>query len=683
MDISEIRGIGPKKREALRKIGICDTADLLSHFPIAYQDRSRITKIAEAVPGREYLMEVTILQIREWKRQARGTKMTEMTVTDGTESMKLIFFVSSYFLKNAWPGRICQVYGRLERNGSTFQMNHPDLSFDIHPGAQGILPVYQTVKGISQNQMRELVRVALDELGEDCEFIPEPLLAERKVAGRRFALENIHFPAGRKAWAAARYRLIYEELLLFRTGIALLRGSRDRDQERARGIAFPHDDYVREFADSLGYELTPAQKRVIGEIENDMEADRQMERLLQGDVGSGKTAVAAAVLYKAVRNGCQGALMAPTELLAEQHYRKFRELFEPMHIRVGCLMGSQKKSEKDQIRRQLAEGEIDLVTGTHALIQEDVVFSNLGLVVTDEQHRFGVNQRVSLSAKGTYPDILVMTATPIPRSLAVVLFGEQDISVIDELPAGRRPVETRMIHQSSREKLYRRIAKQAKEGHQVYVVAPLVEDSEAIDARSAESVYEELSAMYAGDNLTVGLVHGAMKPAEKEAAMRNFVSGEIQILVATVVIEVGIDVPAATIIVIENAERFGLAQLHQLRGRVGRGSEQSYCFLITDAEEGPGRERLEILVETNNGFVAAEKDLQMRGPGDFFGTRQHGLPEFHVADLLKNADLLSAASEDLSRLLQEDPSLSLPEHQALKQAALERYGSVSLTSLGI
>lgn len=683
MKISQLKGIGPKRQQELEKIGLYTTSDLRTHFPHSYQDRSRIVRIADAVPGSICFMEVTVLRIRSWKPSGRGRKMTEITVTDGTGNMKLIFFVSSYFLNNLQVGLVCRVFGKVEQNGSVLQMNHPDISSAEELQEDPILPVYQTGKGISQNQMRGMVKTALRELDGSRDFIPEWIRTGRKLAGHQYALENIHFPASRKAWAAARYRLVYEELLLFQCGLQMLRGHREREARMLQGIAFPHDDYVRIFADSLEYELTGAQKRVIEEIEADMESDRQMERLLQGDVGSGKTAVAAAVLFKAVKDGCQGALMAPTDLLAEQHYQKFCDLFEPFGIRVGHLSGSLKKSEKDRIKAELAEGTIDLVVGTHALIQPDVTFCNLGLVVTDEQHRFGVNQRIAFSGKGISPDILVMTATPIPRSLAVVLFGDLSISVIDELPAGRKPIETRIIHQKTRKKLYHRIGGMALKGHQVYVVAPLVSDSEAIDARSAESVYEELTGLFRERGIQVGLVHGAMKQADKESVMRDFAQGRIQVLVATVVIEVGIDVPAATIMVIENAERFGLAQLHQLRGRVGRGAEQSYCFLVSDTEQKISRERLEIMTKTNDGFAAADKDLQMRGPGDFFGTRQHGLPELKMADLVKNADILAAVSQDLSKLMEEDPDLQDPENQLLKKAAEALYGDRNGSNLGI
>ncbi len=683
MDISRIKGIGPKKLEALEKMGIHDTSDFLVHFPMSYQDRSHVTRISEAVPGMEYFMDVTVLQIREWYRRGNGRKMTEITVTDGTGNMKLIFFVSSYFLKTIHKGDSIKIYGKTEQNGMDLQMNHPDISINDGRIETGILPVYQTVKGISQNQMRDMVRLALSELDDESEWIPASILDKRRIAGRKYALENMHFPSGRSAWAAARYRMVYEELFLFQTGLFLLKERRAGMKNQSKGISFPHDHYTGEFMNTLEYELTNAQKRVIGEIEKDMESDRQMERLLQGDVGSGKTAVAAAVLYKAVKNGYQGALMVPTELLAEQHYEKFHLLFEPYGIHTGFLSGSQTKKEKDSIKKRLAEGEMDLVIGTHALLQPDVEFSNLGLVVTDEQHRFGVSQRLALSFKGAYPDILVMTATPIPRSLAVILFGDMDLSVIDELPSGRLPVETRIIQGKTRNRLYHWIGDMAQEGHQAYVVAPLVADSESVDARSAEGVYGELNDMFNGRGITVGLVHGAMKPSEKEAVMRRFAAGEIQILVATVVIEVGIDVPAATVIVIENAERFGLAQLHQLRGRVGRGREQSWCFLVTDTDNENGRKRIEILTETNDGFVAAEKDLEMRGPGDFFGTRQHGLPVLRTADPVKHAAILSDVSRDVAELLQNDPQLSLMENQVLKKKVLEVYGEIPFTSVGL
>lgn len=680
-EISDIKGIGEKKREALLSIGIADSEALLKYYPASYQDRSHVTKIRDLKPGGEFLIEAAIVRAARWNMHRRNGQVIDLTAADDSGEIRLRFFSSPYVGKYARNGFTYKIYGKVtETSGKRLEMVQPDIA-RVSDSEEGIVPVYRLPKGFSQKLMRSAVRQMLDSLDDDLETLPEDLIEKRHIAGFAFAVRNIHFPAGREAYRAARFRIIYEEMFLFAVGLDMLSGRMDNAGSVSTGIAFPHDDYIREFQNSLGYELTDAQKRAACEIENDMESPVQMQRLLQGDVGSGKTAVAACALYKAVKDGCQGALMAPTELLASQHYEKFARLFGPLGITVGLLSGSQKPAEKREMRSLIESGMIDVVIGTHAVIQEDVQFSNLGLVITDEQHRFGVNQRIKLASKGANPDVLVMTATPIPRSLAVVIFAGMPVSVLDELPSGRRPIITKTVRSAKRGSVYEKLGEAARKGRQAYVVAPLVSDSEYIDAYSAEGLARELSVKF--PDVEVGLLHGAMKPAEKDDVMRRFASGEIKILVATVVIEVGIDVPNATIMVIENAERFGLAQMHQIRGRVGRGSEQSYCYLIVENDSGPGAERADVLASTSDGFEIAERDLEMRGPGEFFGTRQHGLPELRIGDPVRHGRILRMASEDAEAVLHEDPMLLSEKYSLLRDAVKKLYGSITDENIGI
>lgn len=681
-EISQLKGVGPKRLEAFASMGITDGKDLLGAYPVSYQDRTNIRKIGELKAGDECLIEAVIARAARWYASRTRSSVVDLTAVDDSGEIKLRFFSRPYIAGYARDGFTYKIYGKVtETRGKRLEMVQPDIARASDSDQEGILPFYRLPKGLSQKVMRNAVREMLDSLDESYETLPEGLLEKRHMAGCAFAVRNIHFPSSREAYAAARFRIVYEEMFLFAAGLGILSGRMEETAPVTTGIAFPHDDYTGEFQRSLGYELTDAQKRAVKEIEDDMESASQMQRLLQGDVGSGKTAVAASVLYKAAKDGCQGALMAPTELLASQHYEKFRKLFEPLGVRVGFLSGSQKLAEKREMKRLIADGRIDIVIGTHAVIQDDVEFSNLGLVITDEQHRFGVNQRVSLASKGASPDVLVMTATPIPRSLAVVIFAGMPVSILDELPAGRKPIITETFSKAERGRAYEKLGQAAAEGRQAYVVAPLVSDSEFIDAHSAESLAAEMSSKFPG--VKVGLLHGAMKAAEKDAVMQDFAAGKIQILVSTVVIEVGIDVPNATIMLIENAERFGLAQMHQLRGRVGRGSQQSYCYLIVENDSGLGAERAQVLASTSDGFEIAERDLEMRGPGEFFGTRQHGIPELRIANPAKHGRILQMASEDAEALLREDPSLSDPQNAGVKAAVEKLYGRVPEENIGI
>lgn len=665
MELSDIKGIGRKKQELLAGMGICTLEDMLTYFPVSYEDHTGITPAAELKPGGNFYVLVTVRRIL--RGRGRGG-FVKIAAEDGTGTLEIVFFRASYMASSFRVGENYYVYGKVTKSGSTLQMIHPGSVEPEEQADRRILPVYRASRGVSQKDLRRVTEAALAELSEDEETLPRSILEKRHVAGRTAALRNIHFPADRKSYAAARYRLIYEELFLFQTGMNLLTGS---SSEKIRGFAFPHDDYIWEFEDYLGFRLTGAQKKVLEEIEHDMESDTQMQRLLQGDVGSGKTAVAAAVLYKAARNGCQGALMAPTELLASQHYQDFQKLFRDTGLKIGYLVSGMDRKQREEMLRGMEDGSISVVVGTHALIQEEVRFADLGVVVTDEQHRFGVRQRVGLAAKGMNPDNLVMTATPIPRSLAAVLYNGMDLSVIDELPAGRKPVITKALSLRSRNSVYRQVEEHLRAGEQVYVVAPLITDSEQVDAASAESVYRALRERF--PDHPSGLVHGGMKQSEKDAVMKAFANGQIRILAATVVIEVGINVPSATVMVIENAERFGLAQLHQLRGRVGRSSKQSFCYLLTDEHSGLGMERAKVLASTQDGFAIAEKDLEMRGPGDLTGTRQHGVPQLFVSDLLSHSRIYEAAREDVEAMFKEDPSLRQTEHGAVGERAVKMF----------
>lgn len=616
--------------------------------------------------------------------------------------MEIIFFNARYLADNIKQGEEYFFYGRAKVDEGPYtkkkiQMIHPEFSKVSKASLKGIIPVYPLTAGLSQNEMRKWQKQAA-QIWQIEEFMPDEILEKNNLCPLEHALKNIHFPGSaqeekdstkcrtsdkdadwgmegesevsknigheRQALKEAKFRLIFDELFLLQLGLQIMKNKAASDK---KGLAMKAA--AQDFINSFPYSLTDAQTRVIKEIESDMERDRPMNRLIQGDVGSGKTAVAEAALYKAVRSGFQGIMMAPTELLARQHFEELKRRFKGFKnssgrpIRVDCLTGSLTAAEKRKVLSAIKSGETDIIIGTHAVIQPDVTFKNAGLVITDEQHRFGVLQRGSLAEKGRSPDIMVMTATPIPRTLAVVLFGELDVSVIDEKPAGRRDIITKSTDISKRTLVYDFVRKEVEKGRQAYVVAPLIEESESIEAKSAEEIYEELKKLM--PDKTIALLHGAKKQKEKDAVMEGFVGGITDILVSTVVIEVGIDVPNASVMVIENAERFGLAQLHQLRGRVGRGESQSYCILINGPNknqndstgESVASKRAGIMTESTDGFYIAEKDLELRGPGEFSGTRQHGIPDLHVADLVKHMKIFEEIKEQAEDILNKDPQL--------------------------
>jgi len=668
-EVSALRGVGPARAKALSRLGIETLGGFIRFYPRAYEDRTRFSPISALVPGASVCVTATVAAPPRLHRISGGRDLVKARAVDDTGALDITFFNRAYVKNQLVPGRTYIFFGEVTGTARRPEMINPIFEPADKPQATGrLVPVYPLSAGLTQSFMASCARRALDALGDTPKDpLPVDILQTYKLASLRFALENIHFPSSAEALEIARRRLVFEELFIFSAALSYMRRGRKSAEGRALG---EHD--LEEFFSKLPFTLTNAQKRAIREATADMRRGVPMSRLVQGDVGSGKTVVAAACCWYAWKSGCQSAFMAPTEILAAQHEKTLIRLLEPHGIRVALLTGSLPAKRKRTVLEQLQLGEIDVVVGTHALISEGVKFYDLALVVTDEQHRFGVNQRSALSRKGEHPHVLVMSATPIPRTLALILYGDLDISVIDELPPGRTPVETYAVGERMRARVYNFVRKLVSEGRQVYIVCPMVEESEAadLDLKSVSEYAEHLRKNVFPD-LSVGLVHGKLRPNEKDAVMSDFAAGKIDILVATTVIEVGVDVPNATLMIVENADRFGLSQLHQLRGRVGRGQHKSYCILFEGGGGEVARERLKILTETTDGFKIAEEDLRLRGPGDFFGSRQHGLPGLRIASLATDMAALSLAQKAAHDLLEKDPELKLPEHQVLKNAVEE------------
>ena len=658
--ITTLRGVGPKKAKALEKLKIRTLEDFLCFYPREYEDRREVRSIETLTDGETALIRGQI-QLIVKNGYAYGKKRTiKLLVSDQTSSIELIFFHSSYLEKSLNKDVLYEFYGKVTSKAGRLQMVHPDFHRFQENGESGILPIYPLTQGLSQSDLRRWQREACHLIPNLTDYLPSEIQKRNRVCSLSYAISNIHFPGDPQKVKEAKFRLIFDELFLLQLGLLKVK---EGLKQNSKGIAFGNKFPVSDFTNSFPYELTNAQKKVLAEIEQDMETTAVMNRLVQGDVGSGKTAVAAAAIYKAVRSGYQAVLMAPTELLARQHYATFLELCKPFSIEVSLLTGSMPQKERKEVLASLSDGRTQVCIGTHAVIQPEVEFQKLGLVITDEQHRFGVNQRSILTRKGENPDTLVMTATPIPRTLAVILYGDLSLSAIDEMPPGRKPVITKAVPLENREWAYSFLRKEIQTGRQAYIVAPLIEDSDQLDAKSATQLYEEVSEQFKGHS--IALLHGGMKQSEKDRIMEEFYANRIAILVSTVVIEVGINVPNATIMLIENADRFGLATLHQLRGRVGRGEFQSTCILISEGKTELAKERAKILSETNDGFLIAEKDLELRGPGEFFGTKQHGIPELRLADLAKHIRILELVRKEASDILKKDPGLTQTENRAL------------------
>ena len=662
--LDTLPGIGPARARGLEKLGLVTVEDLLRCYPRSYEDRRKFSTVAAAPVDIPVCLELLVAEPPRLSRIRKGLELVKARLVDDTGSLTATFFNQTYMKDALRPGETYIVYGRVEGPPGRRQMTNPVCERSDRVRFTGcILPVYALTHGISNNLLAGLARRCVDECaGQLEEVLPGPLRREHALAAAEFACRNIHFPRDEEALELARRRLIFEELFYLTCGMALLRTRRDE----AAGVPFAIPP-VEEFLALLPFPLTGAQRRVMDEIAADVSAGPPMNRLVQGDVGSGKTMVAAYGAWLAAKNGRQCALMAPTELLAEQHFRSLAPLLEQAGLRVGLLTGAVKGRARKELLAALAAGELDLLIGTHALLSEGVDYADLGLVITDEQHRFGVAQRAALSAKARRPPhVLVLSATPIPRTLSLVIYGDLDVSVIDELPPGRTPVQTFVVGEDKRQRMYGFVRKLVGEGRQAYIVCPAVEEGEDEGAGlKAATTYAQGLQTEVFPDLRVGLVHGKMKPREKDAVMTAFAGGELDVLVSTTVIEVGVDVPNAALMVVENADRFGLSQLHQLRGRVGRGKHQSYCVLVTSTRNPDSRARLKVLTKTTDGFQIAEEDLKLRGPGDFFGQRQHGLPQLRIADLAGDMRVLKEAQLAAQELLERDPGLKLPEHAPL------------------
>ena len=679
--VTSVKGVGPAVAERLATLGLATVRDLLWHFPRLYQDRSNLTPIAAARPGALEALCGTVREakVAHWRR--RGGVLTA-TIEDETGRIHAMWFGMPYLKKQLKPGTRLVLWGKatLGKRGLTVLAPEFELLGDDEPlHAQRIVPIYPASAGIGQKRFRRILRAALDGFrGQAPDVLPDDLCQQRRLLPIAQALEQIHFPETMKAAELARKRLVYEEFFTLETAIALRKRGIQADVE---GIAFDIPPKVdRRIRQRFPFRLTGAQERAIAEIAADMRRPQPMNRLLQGDVGAGKTVVAAYAMLAAIADGHQAALMAPTEILAEQHHRTLSTLLKGSRVRTLLHLGGATAATRREKLAAIAVGEVDLVVGTHALIQRDVEFARLGLVVVDEQHKFGVLQRAALRWKGARPDCLVMTATPIPRSLALTVFGDLDLSTLDELPPGRQPIATRIVTPKDRLAAFRLVRRELAEGRQAFVVYPLVEESETSDLKSATAMVRKLQRDAFPDH-AVGLLHGQMKGDEKQARMAAFRDGETRVLVCTTVVEVGVDVPNATVMAIEHADRYGLSQLHQLRGRIGRGAHHSHCLLLVD--EAGASDKLAVLAETTDGFRIAEEDLQRRGPGEFLGTRQHGLPPLAVGDCAQDIELLMTARADAFALVDGDPKLRKRAHRALRLAVRDRYAPViELASVG-
>ena len=671
--LTDFPGVGEVRAKKLEKLGLVRCADLISYFPRDYEDRRQVYSIRSAPLGQKVCISAMAAEHPRLSRIRKGLDLVKLKVVDQAGALHITFFNQGYVERALRAGEEYIFYGVVEEQGSRRTMVNPIFERVGKQNFTGcIVPVYPLTAGITNHLLCTLTQQAVAACAQDMpETLPRGVRLDHELAQAEFSYRNIHFPESFQALELARRRLTFEELFYLSAGLAMLKGRRGD----VLGCAIPSRP-MEEFLARLPFPLTGAQRRVMEEISRDMASGRPMNRLVQGDVGSGKTVVAAYAAWLAAGAGYQSALMAPTEVLAEQHFRSLSALLEPAGVRVGLLTGSITPAGKKKVRQALAAGEIDLIIGTHALLSQGVEFAKLGLMVADEQHRFGVAQRAALAAKGDSPHVLVMSATPIPRTLALIIYGDLDVSVIDELPPGRTPVETYVVREDKRARMYNFVRRLVGEGRQVYIICPAVEentegtmqnvewegDGPALDLKAVTTYAKKLQTEVFPD-LRVDFLHGKMKPREKEAVMAAFAAGETQVLVSTTVIEVGVDVPNAALIIIENAERFGLSQLHQLRGRVGRGKHQSYCVLITNTRSVEAMQRLRTLASTADGFKISEEDLKLRGPGDFFGSRQHGLPQMKLADLAGDMRLLSEAQESARRLLMADPTLSQPENR--------------------
>lgn len=680
--LRELKGVGEKTEKLFQKIGITTAEELLRYYPRTYDIYEEPVEIASAEEDKTVSIRATIAT-GIYINQIRNLQVLTTTVADASGRLQVAWFNAPYLRGTLKKGSVFILRGKIIRKKGRPQMEHPEI---FTPAAyeeiiHSMQPVYGLTKGLSNKMITKLVHQILDTRPLHGEYLPEEIRERYQLADANYAIRTIHFPKNMQELLTARKRLVFDEFLLFVLAIQLLK---EKTEEAPNTFPMKPVWTTEEIIEGLPYDLTGAQKNVWHEIERDLSGHKLMSRLVQGDVGSGKTVIAFLAMVLSAENGFQSALMVPTEVLANQHYEGFLRLMEEQNI-ASChpvlLTGSTTARQKREIYQKIADGEVNVIIGTHALIQEKVEYKNLGLVITDEQHRFGVRQREALTTRGNPPHVLVMSATPIPRTLAIILYGDLDISIIDELPAKRLPIKNCVVGTSYRPKAYSFIEKQVQMGRQAYVICPMVEESEGLEAENVTDYARKLQEVLPGE-IKVEILHGKMKPKEKNRIMEAFASGEIQVLVSTTVVEVGVNVPNATVMMVENAERFGLAQLHQLRGRVGRGEHQSYCIFIQGNNEENTSKRLKILNESNDGFYIAGEDLKLRGPGDLFGIRQSGLMEFKIGDIYNDAGILKNASEAAGEILALDFDLILPQHKALKEH-LKGYMSEELENLGI
>ncbi|EFM12965.1 ATP-dependent DNA helicase RecG [Paenibacillus curdlanolyticus YK9] len=665
--VRQVKGVSAQKEGELHAFGVHTVADLLDYFPFRYEDY-RLRDLTEVKDGEKVTVQGHIRSLPAVARFGRGKARMSCKVEIDHFLVTAVWFNRAFLQDQLVLGREITLTGKWDANRHQLTVSESEFPDRGKSRSGSLQPVYSVGGSLTQPFMRKAIGQALIQFGDLIEdSLPPQLISKHRLIPRQEAVMRIHHPEGAAEGQGARRRLVYEELFWFQLK---LQAYRSLLRTRSDGMAFPIDSAViRDFAARLPFELTDSQKKVVNEITQDMRQKHGMNRLLQGDVGSGKTVVAAIALYAAAKAGHQGALMVPTEILAEQHLRSLQRLFDGTGVEVGLLTGSVTARKRRDILAGLQMGMIDIAIGTHALIQDDVIFRSLGLVVTDEQHRFGVNQRSVLRRKGLSPDVLTMTATPIPRTLAITAFGDMDVSTLRERPKGRKPIKTHWTKPSAMDRVFEFIQREADQGRQAYVICPLIEESEKLDVQNAIDMHATIAMSL--PKLKVGLLHGRMTTAEKDEAMRAFGANETQVLVATTVVEVGVDVPNATLIVIIDAERFGLSQLHQLRGRVGRGEHQSHCILVADPKSETGRERMKVMTETDDGFEVARKDLELRGPGDFFGTKQSGVPEFKLADMVADFETLEEAREDAAELTSEPDFWTASAYADLRQRLLK------------
>jgi len=672
INIQYVKGVGETRAKTLNRLGIFNLGDLITYYPREYEDRSKIKKIKDALEGEETLIRgYVISNMQIVKAKNRKMQICRMIIRDDTEACEVVWYNQPYLKQNFQIGEEYYFYGKISKKNGHIQIVSP--VFDkkgIQNNTGKIIPIYPITYNISQNQMRKIIENGLNLVkGKLEETIPSYIIEENKLLDINSAVSKIHFPNSFEEFEKARIRLAFEELLTMQISLLNLK---NKCMKKESGIQFDKNIKMSDIINILPFKLTKAQLRALEEIDRDMESDRIMNRLLQGDVGSGKTVVAIITAYKAVKSGYQMAIMAPTSILAIQHLESFTNILEKFNIKCGLLISNMSAKKKRETLEDIEEGKIQVVIGAHSILQDNVKFKNLGLVITDEQHRFGVNQRRLIAEKGKNVDKIVMTATPIPRTLALILYGDLDISIIDELPPNRQKIETFAVGSSMEDRVNRFIKKQIDEGRQAYIVCPLVEEKEDIDAKSVLELFQRYKSEVFRE-YRVEYIHGKLKQKEKDEVMEEFKNGNIDILISTTVIEVGVNVPNASVMVIQNAERFGLAALHQLRGRVGRGEYKSYCILKYQGKSDNIRERMKVMQETNDGFVISEKDLELRGSGEFFGTKQHGIPEFKVANLFEDIDMLKGVQALAIKILDKDPNLENKENILLKNTIEKKF----------